>query len=65
VALEDRQLYAQATGQARFELLQDSRGDYYTTVAELMIQFRRDQSGRAVGLTLFQGGGAMPASRIE
>jgi CubicO group peptidase (beta-lactamase class C family) len=65
VSLEENRLYAQATGQARFELLQDSRGDYYTTATEMLIRFRRDPSARATGLTLFQGGGAVPGNRLD
>lgn len=65
IAVEDGRLYAQATGQGRFELLQDSRGDYYTTAAELTIRFARDAEGRASALTLFQGGAATNAKRIE
>lgn len=64
VTVEDGRLYAQATGQGRFELLQDSRGDYYTTATELLIRFTRDAEGRAVAVTLFQGGGARTARRI-
>jgi len=65
VSFENDHLYAQATGQDRFELLQDSRGDYYTTATELQVSFLRDAGGRATGLALFQGGGAIQAWRIE
>jgi D-alanyl-D-alanine-carboxypeptidase/D-alanyl-D-alanine-endopeptidase len=65
VSFVDDRLYAQATGQSRFELLQDSRGDYYTTVTDLLVRFKRDADGRAEGLTLFQGGAALPAARID
>lgn len=57
-------LYAQATGQDRFELKQDSRGDYYAMVADILVRMERDSTGRATGLTLFQGGGAMRAQRL-
>ncbi|MFN8735220.1 MAG: hypothetical protein ACK50B_01480, partial [Betaproteobacteria bacterium] len=62
------QLHAQATGQGRFELLLDARGDFYTLATDLMIRFDGvgpAGDGRATGLTLFQGGGAMPARRID
>ena len=64
LALDTDRLYAQATGQGRFELLQDSRGDYYTLVADILVRMQRDADGRAAGLTLFQGGGALPARRL-
>ncbi len=68
VRLDGAQLYAQATGQGRFELLRDARGDFYTLATDLMIRFDGvgpAGDGRATGLTLFQGGGAMPARRID
>jgi serine-type D-Ala-D-Ala carboxypeptidase/endopeptidase len=64
LALDGERLYAQATGQGRFELLQDSRGDYYAQVADILVRMQRDADGRATGLTLFQGGGALPARRL-
>jgi CubicO group peptidase (beta-lactamase class C family) len=64
LAVDEGRLYAQATGQGRFELLQDSRGDYYALVADILVRMQRDADGRAIGLTLFQGGGAMPAQRL-
>jgi D-alanyl-D-alanine-carboxypeptidase/D-alanyl-D-alanine-endopeptidase len=65
ITLDEGRLHAQATGQSRFELLQDSRGDYYALVADIVMRFRRAADGRAEALTLFQGGGALPAARIE
>ena len=64
LALDGGRLTAQATGQGRFELLQDSRGDYYALVADILVRMQRDAEGRATGLTLFQGGGALPAQRL-
>ncbi len=66
VSLEDNRLYAQATGQSRFQLLQDARGELYGDVpADILLRLRRDDSGKVTGLTLFQGGAAMPAPRVE
>ncbi len=64
LALDADRLYAQATSQGRFELLQDSRGDYYALVADILIRMQRDAEGKATALTLFQGGGALPAKRL-
>lgn len=64
LALDGERLYAQATGQGPFELLQDARGDYYALVADILVRMQRDADGRATGLTLFQGGGALPAKRL-
>jgi CubicO group peptidase (beta-lactamase class C family) len=65
ITLDDGRLHAQATGQGRFELLQDSRGDYYALVADILLRFRRASDGRAEALTLFQGGAALAATRID
>ena len=62
--MDGDRLYAQATGQGRFELLQDARGDYYTLVADLVIRMQRSPTGQATRLTLFQGGAALPAQRL-
>ncbi len=64
LTLDGEQLYAQATGQGRFELKQDARGDYYATVADILVRMQRAADGKATSLTLFQGGGAMPAKRL-
>lgn len=64
LSMDGERLFAQATGQGRFELLQDARGDYYTLVADLLIRMQRASTGQATGLTLYQGGGAMPAKRL-
>jgi CubicO group peptidase (beta-lactamase class C family) len=64
LTLDADRLHAQATGQGRFELLQDSRGDYYALVADILIRVQRDAEGKATALTLFQGGGALPAKRL-
>lgn len=64
LSLDGATLYAQATGQDRFELKQDSRGDYYAMVADILVRMERDSTGRASALTLFQGGGAMRARRL-
>jgi len=64
LSMDEGRLYAQATGQGRFELLQDSRGDYYAMVADILIRLQRDDSGRPTALVLFQGGAALPAKRL-
>jgi hypothetical protein len=66
MSVDDNRLYAQATGQDRFELLQDARGEYYTTGAnDILIRLRRGEAGKVEGLTLLQGGAALPAPRLE
>lgn len=64
LSLDGERLMAQATGQGAFELRQDSTGDYYAQVADILIRMQRDGEGRATALTLLQGGGAMPGKRL-
>lgn len=65
VSVDGGRLYAQATGQERFELKQDSRGDHYAEVADIALRFTGTEAGRIDALTLRQGGGAFRASRID
>ncbi len=65
LSVDDGKLWARATGQGRFELRQDARGDFYATVADILVRFDRTADGKVSGLTLFQGGGAVKAARID
>jgi CubicO group peptidase (beta-lactamase class C family) len=63
--LDGEALYGQATGQGRFPLKQDSRGDYYTEVTELLLRVVRDRAGKGTELVLLQGGGMLRGKRVE
>jgi len=63
--LDGEALYGQASGQGRFPLKQDSRGDYYTEVTELLLRVVRDGAGRGTELILLQGGGMFRGQRVE
>jgi CubicO group peptidase (beta-lactamase class C family) len=63
--LDGEALYGQATGQGRFPLKQDSRGDYYTEVTEMLLRVVRDSAGKGTELVLLQGGGMLRGKRIE
>ena len=63
--LDGETLYGQATGQGRFPLKQDSRGDYYTEVTELLLRVVRDDAGKGTELILLQGGGVFRGKRVE
>jgi CubicO group peptidase (beta-lactamase class C family) len=65
LALDGEALWGQATGQGRFALKQDSRGDYYTEAAELLLRVARDASGKGTELTVLQGGTALRARRVD
>lgn len=59
------QLYAQATGQPRFEIYPSSESRFYLEAVDAQLTFDRDENGEVVGLTLHQGGRNMPAKKIE
>lgn len=65
IVREGARLFAQATGQGRFEIYPESDRTFFAKVAEIQIAFQPDAKGRATSLTLQQGGGTVMAKRIE
>lgn len=65
VTREDDRLFAQATGQPRFELFPESETRFFFKVVEATIEFHGAEDGQADSLTLFQGGREMPGARVE
>jgi CubicO group peptidase (beta-lactamase class C family) len=61
---EGSTLYAQATGQQRFEIVPTSDSTFAITVVEASIVFHRDEDGAVEGLTLHQNG-ENHATRID
>jgi tetratricopeptide (TPR) repeat protein len=59
------QLYAQATGQQRFEIFPSSQTEFYLEVVDAQITFDVDESGAVEGLTLHQSGQHLPAPKAE
>ena len=59
ITRDDAHLYAQATGQPRFEIFPESETEFFYKVVDAQITFG-DQS-----LVLHQNGMNMPAKRIE
>ncbi len=58
-------LFAQATGQPKFEIFPESPTEYFLKVVDAQITFETDAQGRATGLVLHQGGANSPAKRID
>jgi len=58
-------LYAQATGQPRFEIFAESERDFFLKVVDAQLTFVVDANGRATSVVLRQGGVDQPAKRIE
>jgi D-alanyl-D-alanine-carboxypeptidase/D-alanyl-D-alanine-endopeptidase len=57
-------LFAQATGQGRFEIFAEGQLDFFAKITELTITFQIGEQGRATALTLRQAGNVTPAKRI-
>jgi len=64
ITREGDHLFAQTTGQPKFELFAESEKEYFLKVVDAQITFDVD-SGGAVNLVLHQAGQNVPAKRIE
>ena len=53
---EEDKLFAQATGQPRFEIFPSSDSTFYLTVVEASMTFHRNEDGEADAVTLHQSG---------
>lgn len=58
-------LFAQATGQGKFQIFPESLTDFFAKVAEIGITFEVDAQGRATGIVIHQQGQDVPAKRIQ
>lgn len=65
VTLDDGRLFAEATGQPRFELVPTSQTRFYIPDAEAQITFVRSNDGSAESLRLRLGGRDTTAPRIK
>ena len=65
VTREGDQLFAQATGQPKFQIFPDSATEYFLKVVDAQITFLTDEKGRASSLVLHQNGRDLPAKRME
>jgi CubicO group peptidase (beta-lactamase class C family) len=65
ITREGDRLFAQATGQQKFEVFPESEKDYFLKAVDAQITFVTDKQGRATELILHQGGRDQHAKRIE
>lgn len=65
VTEETGHLYAQLTGQPRFEIFPSSKDAFFWKVVEAQINFERDASGSVVGGLHKQGGSELKVPKIE
>jgi CubicO group peptidase (beta-lactamase class C family) len=65
VSREGDQLFAQATGQDKFELFAETEIDFFLKVVNAQITFVKDDKGQVTSLVLHQNGVNQPAKKIK
>jgi CubicO group peptidase (beta-lactamase class C family) len=65
ITREGERLMSQATGQPKIEIFPESKTKFFVKVVDAQIEFNVDSTGKATGLTLYQGGQQMPAKKIR
>jgi D-alanyl-D-alanine-carboxypeptidase/D-alanyl-D-alanine-endopeptidase len=65
VSREGDQLFAQATGQNKFELFAETETDFFLKVVDAQITFVKDDKGQVTQLVLHQNGVNQPAKKIK
>lgn len=65
VTKEGERLFAQATGQPKFEIFPESETAFFLKVVEAKITFQKDAAGGVTDFVLDQGGRQMPAKKVK
>lgn len=65
VTAVENQLFAQATGQPKFELFAEKADTFFLKVVKASIDFNKDADGKVTSLTLHQGGQDMKGKKIK
>jgi CubicO group peptidase (beta-lactamase class C family) len=65
ITREGGRIYAQATGQPRFEIYPESETIFFLKVVEAKLSFERNTEGRVTGLVLEQNGRRIPAAKVK
>ncbi len=65
VTTEDGRLFTQATGQVRVEVFPSSATEFFLKVVDARLVFEVGDDGRAVAVTLFQGGQTVRGERED
>jgi hypothetical protein len=65
VTRENDRLFAQLTGQPRFEIFAQSENEFFWTVVDAKVRFVKDATGRVAKAIHHQGPGTIEAPRIE
>ncbi len=56
ITTEGSKIFAQATGQPKFEIYAEAPSKFFLKVVDARIEFSKNNNGEVTGLTLFQGG---------
>lgn len=65
ITKKESQLWAQATGQAEYEIYPKSPTEYFYKVVDAQIVFNKNADGTVEGLTLHQAGRDIPGKKIK
>ncbi len=65
ITVERSSLFAQATGQPKFEIFAETENKFFFKVVTADITFHKDETGKINSLMLNQGGKQMPAKKIK
>jgi CubicO group peptidase (beta-lactamase class C family) len=65
VTLEDSSLYAQLTGQAKYQIFPSSENEFHWKVVEASIKFIKDENGKVTHAIHNQGGQQFEAKKLE
>jgi Domain of unknown function (DUF3471) len=64
ITVEDTRIFAQATGQSKFEIYPKTESSFFVKIVDAQIDFNADADGKIVSLTLTQGR-KMTAKKIK
>lgn len=62
---EDKKFKAQATGQPAFDIYAESETKFFLRVVDAQVEFKKDDAGKVVGMTLLQNGNQVPGKKIK
>jgi hypothetical protein len=63
ITAKENQLFAQATGQAQFELFAESETKFFLKVVKATVEFHKNEKGEITALTLYQAGTVIKAMK--
>ena len=65
ITTKGEKIYAQATGQQRFEIFPESEDAFYLKAVEARTVFTRGEDGTVKSMTLFQNGQEVPGVKMK